>query len=111
MRPTTEWTETSVETAAYLREHGVRVKRRFDREQLTYVYRAPTWAVAFYRRHLRFARDGKSGRHRDLARKGVLRRALRRAARDPEFRSAFEAAAAVGLECEFVWSQEQKLDD
>lgn len=102
MRPTADWQETSPEIAALLHDHGVRMKRSWDRERCDYIYRVPTWARTFYLNHLR--RCDKNWR-------GLLRRALRRAARDPEFRAAFEAAATVGLEREFLKAQEHKLDD
>lgn len=102
MRPQTDWEETAPEIALLLHDHGVRTKRSWDRDKCVYVYRVPGWARAFYTNHLRRC---------DKSKRGLMRRALRRAARNPEFRAAFCAAATVGLEREFLKAQEQTLDD
>lgn len=101
MRPTTEWVEAEQEAAGVLQRHGVRLKR--VRRGLERVYLVPEWAGIFYEKYMR--------RRAFASHYGQLRRALRRAARDPEFREAFNAAALVNMELEFLRSQEQHLDD
>jgi hypothetical protein len=101
VRPSSNWEQVAPDVARYLHEHGVRTKRVLAENKCFYVFLVPSWARTFHRRYLLVP---------EHAQHGLMRRALRRAARDADFREAFLAAATVRMEREFLAAQEQKLD-
>jgi len=99
MRPSTEWNEVSKDTARLFRQHGVRTKRVISRNRREVVHLVPAWSLII---------AGNNG-HR--LKRGRIRRALRRASRDAEFRAALQAARIANLEDAFLAQQEAEGGD